>query len=115
MSVTLSDALVENLSRFSYRWRDEYDLQNSLESVLSSLGYDYEREARLSARDRIDFLVGDVGIECKVNGSVTAVESQLRRYLESERVDRVLLVTGKVHHRAIDIANVDVLWVGGVG
>jgi hypothetical protein len=60
---------------------------------------EFEREVKLNATDRIDFLVGTVGIECKVDGSKNAVASQLLRYAESDRISGLILVTIRNTHR----------------
>lgn len=50
----------------------EEELQLGVSQQLDAMGVQFCREARLASPDRIDFLVGEVGVEVKVNGSVTA-------------------------------------------
>lgn len=88
----------------SYRWRQEADLQAGLLPVLRGFVTDeaeLTREARLSARDRIDFVIGDLGVEVKVDGSLAAVTRQLHRYAQVEELAGVLLVTTRAAHLAV--------------
>jgi hypothetical protein len=82
-------------------WSTEDELQRGLAAVLEGAGVDVVREVRLNARDRIDLLVDRVGIEVKVTGAWRDVERQLRRYLESDLLDELVLVTAKALHRQI--------------
>lgn len=96
----------------SYRWTSENDLQLSIASVFRTGGIEYEREVRLSDKDRIDFLCGDVGVEVKVDGSKAATQRQLVRYLASDQVRSLVLVTAKAKHIGIVLPFVDVVWIG---
>jgi hypothetical protein len=79
----------------------EEDLQAKIASALTSSSVPFEREVNLTPTDRIDFLVGKVGIEVKVKGSPTEVARQLNRYVQSDRIESLLLVTSKATHRAL--------------
>ena len=58
--------LVHHLRRKRYRVGQEIWLQDDIEASLRFLQIAFEREARMTARDRIDFLVaGGIGIEAK--------------------------------------------------
>lgn len=69
--------------------------QIDVAKLLTAAGVTFEREVILSSRDRIDFLAGDVGIECKVKGSVGDVAQQLIRYSQHDRIQSLVLVTGR--------------------
>lgn len=84
---------------FRFRYVREDDLQEGLAEALRSEGFELEREVRLDARNRIDLLVGRVGVEVKVAGRPDAVLRQLERYAESDLVDAIMLVTSRVRHR----------------
>lgn len=71
----------------------ELDAQNGIENALAAAGIEYSREHRLSDRDRIDFLVGTVGIEVKIKGSRSALIRQLGRYARSDEVDSLILAS----------------------
>ena len=72
---------------------DEARLQEEIAALLTVEGFTYEREVRLTTTDRIDFMVGGIGIEVKVQGSALAVMRQLLRYAEHERVSELILFT----------------------
>ena len=76
---------------------EEYDIHAAVAAALSDAGLEYEHEYRLGPRRRIDFRVGRVGIEVK-KGRPAASEltKQLRRYLESDALDAVIVVTQRV-------------------
>jgi len=53
----------------------------------------YEAEVVLAPSDRIDFLIGRVGVEVKIGHPRRAILRQLERYAKSDRVDTLLLVS----------------------
>jgi hypothetical protein len=70
--------------------------QSQIEQILTAAGMSFEREARLSAEDRPDFFMPDVGlaIEVKIKGArKMAVFHQLGRYAAHDRVLGLLLIT----------------------
>lgn len=69
--------------------------QADVAALLAAAGIAHEREVILSPRDRIDFLAGVVGIECKIEGTVGDVARQLLRYAQHERIQALVLVTGR--------------------
>lgn len=75
-----------------YVYASEVELHDQLERVLRDASLPVTREVILSPRDRIDFLVGDVGLEVKVKGQRTPLR-QLTRYAESSWLAGLLLVT----------------------
>lgn len=95
------------LRRYRYTYADETALQAGLAEALSLESLNAEREVRLSPRDRIDLLVGRVGIEVKVAGTVDGVLRQLNRYAGSDRVGALVLVTTRATHLGMP------MYVGG--
>ena len=119
----LLSSLSTLLRSYSFNFRDELDLHDSLEQVMVAGGFKVEREVRLGAKDRIDFMVRgnngessasfaplfhahrddfvahekddgwEVGVEVKVKASVANVERQLKRYAEHGRVGGLLVVS----------------------
>lgn len=77
----------------------EDDLQEAVADALVAEGLAPVREVRLSPRDRIDVLVGNVGIEIKVAGKPHSVSAQMERYAASDRLDALVLVTCRARHR----------------
>lgn len=88
--------IVEILEAYEFDLSSEEDLQDGISQVLDQEGVDYDREVSLSPQDRIDFLIDDVGIEVKINGSLTSVMQQLQRYAKSDRINSIILVTGRI-------------------
>lgn len=96
--------------RFSYV--DEYELQQGVANVLEDVNAPARREYRISGKDRLDFFVpvalGDdvdddwdppmrgVAIEVKISGSLTDLTIQVHRYMQSEEVVGVVVVTPKM-------------------
>jgi len=74
---------------------EEYRVQAAIEALLKREGIQHVREFTLSPKDRIDFLVGTVGIEVKVAGGIGAVVRQLERYAKHECIQSLVLVTTK--------------------
>lgn len=92
------DEVARLLAGRRFLYASEDDLQRALASILENEGYEPRREVRLSRRDRIDLMVGRVGIEVKVAGKPEAVMRQLVRYSESPEVDALILVTARARH-----------------
>ena len=80
----------------------ESEMQATIEAVLKSRGISHSREHIFGSGDRIDFLVGTVGVECKVKGPVFSVAAQLERYAAEPGVECVVLVTSVSRHFAIE-------------
>jgi hypothetical protein len=111
--------LLSMLASWQLRFSTEATLQSDIEIVLSSEGVEHHREVQLSKKDIIDFVVGRVGIECKIDGPRTAVLSQLSRYAQHDSVDELLLVTSRASHRllhglTLNEKSIHVLWIGGL-
>ena len=88
------ERVAATLKRARYRFSTEAVLQASIADVLTAAGVHFEREAKLSDGERVDFLVcGDLAVEVKIKGAFVAVAEQLGRYAAIERVRAVLLVT----------------------
>ena len=76
---------------------EEYDIHSAVAQALSDAGLEYEHEYRLGPRRRIDFRVGRVGIEVKKGRpAASRLAEQLRRYLESDDLDAVVVVAQRV-------------------
>ena len=74
----------------------EYDLHLLVAQCLAEHGLPCVHEVRLAPRCRIDFLAGSVGIEVKKGRPVrSAVQKQLTRYLASDRIEAIVLVSEK--------------------
>jgi len=89
------EACFRALDGLVVRSRSEKVLQAAIHELLTEAGLDLDviREASLTERDRVDFLVRSVALEVKVDGSPNAVLRQLHRYAQSDRVGAILLVS----------------------
>lgn len=86
--------LTSALRRSPLRLGVEDHLQLSIGESLGLLGLKFEREVRLSPKDRIDFFVeGRIGIEAKVRCNKRAIFRQLTRYAEHDIVSSLILIT----------------------
>lgn len=93
------DEVAGLLSTHAYLYCDEDELQQGIAQVLGDAGVAFDREWRAAAAGRIDFRVGGVGVEVKVDGSLPAVLRQLHRYACcSEFPDGLVLVTSRRRH-----------------
>lgn len=98
-----AQVVADVLAGFRFGYADEASLQESIGRALDArLPGAARAEVRLSPRDRIDFLVGRVGVETKVAYSNDAVRRQLVRYSASPKLDELLLVTTRPTHRMPD-------------
>lgn len=97
MSITATDVAAA-IRSFRFRYVDEDQLQEGLAGALARRGFDVQREVRLDARNRIDLMVGRVGIEVKVAGKASDVLRQCTRYLALDALDELVLVSSRVRH-----------------
>lgn len=80
-------------NRNRYNFQDETSLQEGLAVALSRAGIEFEREVRLDAHNRPDFMLGSVAVEVKIKGTFAQFLRQAARYLELEQIS-VLIVVG---------------------
>jgi hypothetical protein len=91
------DELHDLLSGHRYTYSSELLLQAGIASVLVGARVPFIREAELPPK-RIDFLVGDIGVEVKIKGSNSDVLRQLHGYATFPQVKSLLLVTTLPRH-----------------
>lgn len=109
------DEVVKALRAYRLPPAIEAELHDAVRRALLEHGFAFRQEELLGQRgSRIDFLVvaghgpdgvqhpiEPVGIECKVDGSPTAVADQLLRYAATEHVTGgLILLTSKASHVA---------------
>jgi len=97
----IAEGITAALQRHPPRAANEAELQAILWDHLQAIDRRTVREHVLTRADRIDFLLGRVGIEVKVKGSSADVTRQLWRYADSPQIDGLLLVTTKREHRRV--------------
>lgn len=96
--------LARLLTSASFRYQNERELQDAIEALLLAKQVSYEREVVLSPKDRIDFLVGAIGVEVKIDSSLPVVQRQLWRYAEDPRIASLILVTSRAKHKQLPTA-----------
>ena len=89
------------LRSYTYQFTSELELQDAVEQVLTQHEIGYTREGYLDGLDRIDFLVGDIGIEIKIDGSLSAVTRQIHRYLQCDQLNGLILLSGRYNHTRV--------------
>ena len=92
---------------FKFSYTSEDQLQGAIADALRSKGHAVEREVMIAPGCRIDMMVGRVGIEVKVGGAPRTVARQLGRYIRSDRVDGLVLVTSRVRHGTLTYLGVE--------
>lgn len=98
-------AIFAALSGKRFPLEHEAQTQNSIWSVLTFAQSDgrLARDLRLErevwiAGGRIDFIVGDVGLEIKIKGQAAAIVRQLRGYANEPALCGLVLATSKPVH-----------------
>jgi hypothetical protein len=98
---TTGPELGKLLVGYRYTYQSEVELQGHLAQRLTDAGFTARREVHVAPRCRIDVLVGRVGIEVKIDGSVEDVAWQLQRYARSPLLDTLVLATTCARHRRL--------------
>lgn len=80
----------------AFRFENEAELQAGIAIALAEHRIAFEREVVLSGRDRIDFVVGTVGIEVKLKVGTNEVIRQLHRYAQHGALSSLILVTSSL-------------------
>ena len=71
----------------------EIELHARLADAMAAEGLEFKQEVTLSPGERIDFMLGRLGLEVKVRQPVQSVLRQLQRYLEQPQLDGLLMVS----------------------
>lgn len=85
--------LEELLRKYSFNFSTEKEWQASIERMLLIDCVEFHREVKIGEGSVIDFLVGRTGIEMKIKGKPIPVIAQLKRYLETDAIDSIILLT----------------------
>lgn len=89
------------LDRRRFAHATELELQDGVAEAFAGAGLDALREATIAPGERVDFLVGETGVECKISGALAAVTRQLHAYAQSDAVRALVLVTTRAQHRRL--------------
>lgn len=98
-----ADVVLDVLERTRILYSSERDVHDAVEEALLAAGLVVSREVPLDAQSRIDLLVEDVGIECKVSGSWRTVARQLERYATYDQIGSLVLVTTQNRHTLVPV------------
>lgn len=85
------------LSRYRFNFSNEKDLQAGMRQAFGKIGEDFTSEYRLSDADIVDFYFPNkkVGIEAKIDHSLSELTRQIHRYVQHESILGILVVTSK--------------------
>ena len=97
----LLETICSVVERVRFRFVCEDDLQRGIEEVLVAAKLNVKREHKLAKTDRIDFLIDTVGVEVKIQDSLTSVTRQMHRYAQYDEITLLVLITTKATHRGI--------------
>jgi DNA-binding sugar fermentation-stimulating protein len=99
-----AELITQAIYNTKFRFCNEITLQRGIANVLQGLNLEFQREVKLTPKDRIDFLVGDsqkIGIEVKVSVGLAVVTRQLWRYADCPEVAELILVTTRWQHQQL--------------
>lgn len=86
------ERLCKVFSSYRYNFQDEGTLQEGMAVALTRSAIEFEREVRLDAHNRPDFMIGSVAVEVKIKGTFSQFLRQAARYLELEQVSALIVV-----------------------
>jgi hypothetical protein len=89
--------LSKTLSKYRFNFSNEKDLQDGMRKVFDTMGEEFVYEHRLSDEDIVDFYFPGkkVGVEAKIDHSLSDLTRQLFRYAQHESILGILVVTSK--------------------
>jgi len=91
----LTSQIVSILSSVRIPLHSESIAQATIAGVLGMAKITWDREVKLDSKNRIDLMVGDIGIEVKLKGNAKSIYKQCERYCQFERVQNLILVTNR--------------------
>jgi hypothetical protein len=98
-----AETIAQAIERRQFHYSNEWELQRGVAIVLDELKLEFHKEVVLGPKQRIDFLVGKVGIEVKVDMSLAGVTRQLWHYADSPQIEALILVTTRHVHRGLPL------------
>lgn len=111
--------LLALLARQRFRIDNEKLLQAQMATVLEASGVTFSAEHVLSPGNRIDFLIGDVGIEAKIKGQRRAILRQCERYASHDAIGALIVITNaamglppEINGKPIHVFNLGKAWLG---
>lgn len=80
------------ISAYRYNFQDETTLQEGMAVALTNNAIDFEREVRLDAKNRPDFMIGSTAVEVKIKGTFSEFLRQADRYLALDQITALVVV-----------------------
>lgn len=97
---------------------NERDVQAAIAAALDRAGLAYQREVPIVG-GRIDFMVGNTGIEVKVKGSLSDLTRQVSAYTDEPGLDAIIVASTRLAHQRLPERlggkAVIVMWLGAGG
>jgi len=94
-----AETIANLINGYSFNFCSEKDWQDAIDAVFTVNRIPFEREVEISGKERIDFMVGDIGLEIKIGFAYAAVIRQLSRYALNERIGELILLTSRSQHQ----------------
>ncbi len=86
------------IESYRFAFSSEAQLQDEITRLFGWKRIPFERERRLNAKDRPDFMLGGTAVEVKIKSSRAAVLTQLHRYALCPEVAGIVLVSNRARH-----------------
>jgi hypothetical protein len=91
------DRIGAAIAAHRFNFGNEEEFQRGIAEAFKTMGIEYRREVVLTGKDRIDFMLADgLGVEVKIDGSISALTRQLHRYAQLEALKTLVVVVGRV-------------------
>ena len=111
--------LISIIRSYKIQVNNESDVQRQLDGIFANSGIEYKREFVLDKRNRIDFIIGSIGIEVKIHGiSAKRIYDQLNRYCFFEKISSIILITSqacimpdKINNKEIHVISLGRAWL----
>lgn len=100
------NAIVAVLAKRRFSLVREKETQAEIADAFQAAAIKFDREVDLGKRNIIDFLIGSIGVEVKIDGQKRAIYRQCQRYCESGKLSSLILATNVATGFPDAIANV---------
>jgi len=94
-ALEIVDVLKRARCNLSSETRTQAELFEHLKRELPAVADAFQREVRLSSKERVDIWINGIVIEVKLDGSAFSIYRQLVRYAEKPAVEAIILATNK--------------------
>lgn len=86
------ETICKVFSSYRYNFQDEDTLQEGMAVALTRHNIAFEREVRLDAKNRPDFMIGSTAVEVKIKGTFSEFLRQADRYLALDQITALIVV-----------------------